>query len=193
MPDQLPKLKAKHRKFADEYFKTGKGGASYLKIYKCTKKASYNAACQMLKRPEVKAYLAKLEAKSVDLTVQNSVISTLEIEEEESRLIRRRVADMFDENGDMREFIDWPADLQAAVKSIEFKSVHIGDDDDGHKIMKNLIKKIYFEDKGSALARMEKVKGMVVEKAEITGHFDIRAILASIDGLNRGKLPQDCD
>jgi len=92
---------------------------------------------------------------------------------------------------------DWPEDLQAAIKTIKYDKLRTGTDAHGNGIFEKFIKEITFNDKGAALNRLERCKGMQVEKREIKAQLDIRMMLTEIDGLNRDgkslRLPQDCD
>ena len=188
-------LSKKHKRFVDLYLINKNATLSYQKIYGCEKRTAASAGYRLLKRDDIQEYMAALEEKKLEVAAQHAVITDNEVLIEETKLIRRRVPDMFDENGFVKDLKDMPPELQDAIAEIEMVSVPVGVDDEGKEICRNMIKKIKFENKGAALGRIEKVKGMVVDRHdhEHRGTFDVRAILADIDGLNRGKLPQDCE
>lgn len=175
-------LRDKHRRFANEYFKTQNGTQSYLKVYKCDPNAAKSGASRLLKNVNVRKYLAQMEEAATREVVEQKVISENEILQEETKLALQNLTAVLDENGQMLAFGDWPADIRAAIRSIKFT-----DDMAGNRV----ISEVQFYDKGQALNRLEKCYGMQVEKREVTGQLDIRAVLASIDGKNRGKLPQE--
>ena len=115
--------------------------------------------------------------------------------QQETRIASADIGDIFDEIGEIMELHDWPEDLRAAIKDFKFDRIRVGTDDHGNAIYKKYLKKLTFHDRGAALNRLEKCYGMHQgnkrEKKEVSGGIDIRAILAKIDGLNRGKLPQE--
>lgn len=188
-------ISKKHKRFADLYHHSKNGTLSYQEVYGCKPKTAAAAAYKLLKRDDIKSYLERLEERKLEVAAHHAVITDNEVLIEETKLIRRRIPEIFDENGDLKDLKDWSPELQDAVAEIEMVKVVADYDEDGRPIEKNVIKKIKFESKGQALGRIEKVKGMIVDKHDHEHHgtFDIRAILADIDGLNRNKLPQDCD
>jgi len=185
-------LADKHRRFANEYFKTGKAGPSYQKYYTCTPAAACTAGWRLLKREDVQAHLAKLEAHEVEVIAEEKVYSEREALEAETRIADVDFIEMYDENGLILDPKDWPKHLRKAVKTIDYEDAIITDKNGETQTMR-VIKRITFNARGGALNRIERCYGMHTEKVEHSGQVDIRAILARIDGLNRGKLPQDCD
>jgi hypothetical protein len=190
------KIPLKHKKFADQYFLTGKMGLSYQDVYKCTKNAAAVGANKLLKDPNIQKYINELRLKSTEKTLDKWVANANDILHEDSLLATHRVPGILDENGMLKDIHDWPDDMQAAIKTIEYDDVEVieSETEDG-PVMKTerRIKKIHFNDKGQALGRMERALGIISDEGGDTNIFDIRVILAKIDGLNRGKLPQDCD
>lgn len=196
----MTKLPIKHKQFADAYFLSGNASASYRKVYKCKIESANVSASKLLKNTKVQAYLEELRDKSTKKTVEKWVATSNDILHEDSLLATHRVPGILDENGALRPIEDWPEDMQAAIKTIEYEDVVVTDwdnlDNDGkpRSRLERRIKKISFNDKGQALGRMEKALGIVSDEGgKGDQYFDIRVILAKIDGQNKGKLPQDCD
>jgi phage terminase small subunit len=189
------KLTAKQKKFADLYIETGNKQKSYLKAYPNAKPASAAAAAtRLLKNVKVKAYI-DIRQEQIDSEVFKKQIATKErILHEDSCIALARIGDIFDENGNIKKLEDMPEDLQAAIKSVKYDKIKVGTDDQGNAKYQRRLKSISFHDKGAALNRLEKYYGLhgnKRDKNEVSCQFDIRTILAKIDGLNRGKLPQD--
>jgi sulfur relay (sulfurtransferase) DsrC/TusE family protein len=194
MADIAYTLAPKHRLFADNYFKSGNAAGSYRDIYKCQVKAAASSACKLLKRPDIQAHLAALEAAKANITAMESILDEQETMENETVIVRHTLSDLLDENGEIKDLKDWPERVKRVVKDIEYGHMPAGSDEHGNATSTRYIRKIHFYDKGQALGRVEKVLGMnAPEKKEIGVRMDIRAILKEIDGDNRGKLPQDCD
>lgn len=192
----MSKLSKKHRQFANEYFKTGNATQSYLKYYKCLPESASASAYKVLRRQDVREYLDQLHNADVEVVVEEKVYTEREALEAETRIADVDVTEIFDENGDIRMPEHWPLRIKKAVKAVEIDRYDvIEEDSDGNKTVTSrpFVKKITFNRRGAALDRIEKCFGMQREKVEHSGQIDIRAILARIDGLNRGKLPQDCD
>jgi hypothetical protein len=109
--------------------------------------------------------------------------------------VYKRQGDIFDENGEIMELHNWPENLKAAIKDLKYGRIRVGTDGNGKAIYEKYLKKLALHDKGAALNRLEKCFGMHQEnnrgKKEVSGLIDIRAILKEIDGMNRGKLPQE--
>ena len=193
----MSKLPLKHKKFADDYFLTGNATLSYRNVYKCSEKTANSRGSRLANNVKVKAYLEKLSEKATDKVIEKWTATANDILHEDSLLATHRVPGILDENGALRPIDDWPEDMQAAIKTIEYEDVQVIDQDADGKDRyhtERRIKKITFNDKGQALGRMEKALGIVSEEGgKGDQYFDIRVILAKIDGQNKGKLPQDCD
>ena len=194
----MKKLPIKHKQFAEAYFLSGNGTASYRKVYKCAEKTANSQSSKLLKNPKVQAYLDELRDKTRDRVIEKWTATTNDILHEDSLLATHRVPGILDENGMLRPIGDWPEDVQAAIKAVEYEDVvrttgEPGEDGTPQTEVVRVVKKIHFNDKGQALGRMEKALGIVNDDGGDTNIFDIRVILAKIDGLNRGKLPQDCN
>jgi phage terminase small subunit len=186
-------LSKKHRLFADRYFNNKNAVVSYLDTYKCRETTARGSAHKLLKRPDIQEYLAKLEAKTIEISALESVIDHQEAMASETKIIRHNIQDLLDENGDVKEIKDWPRDLAYTIKDIEYAHMPVGSDAHGNAITEKYIRKIHFLDKGQALGRVERVLGMNAPETKLVGiQLTIRQVLDRIDGDNRGKLPQDC-
>jgi hypothetical protein len=119
------------------------------------------------------------------------IITKEKILQEESYIASANIGDIFDDKGEIKEPHDWPENLQAAIKDFKYGRIRVSTDDQGEPLYKTYLKKLSFHDKGAALNRLEKCYGMQRKKKEVSVNFDIRALLAKIDGQNRGKLPQE--
>lgn len=188
-------LTVKQKRFADLFIETGDKLKSYLKAYPKAKPNSAGAAAtRLLRNVKIKAYI-DIRQEQIDSEVFKRQIATKErILHEDSCIALARVGDIFDENGKLMELDEMPENLQAAIKSIKYDKIRVGTDNEGNAIYQRRLKSISFHDKGAALNRLEKFYGLhgnKREKKEVSCQFDIRAILAKIDGQNRGKLPQD--
>jgi phage terminase small subunit len=163
-----------------------------LKAYPTAKPGSAAAAAtRLLKNVKLKRYI-DIRQEQIDSDVLKRQIFTKErILQEESYIASANIRDIFDENREIKELHDWPEGLCAAIKDLEYDRISVGTDDHGKAKYKYYLKKLTFHDKGAALNRLEKCYGMQRKKKEVSGNFDIRAILARIDGLDRGKLPQE--
>jgi hypothetical protein len=189
------KITENQKRFADNYINSCNAAQSYLKVYQCKSKAAARAsASKLLTNPNIKKYIKDRRA-IIDSEVLKKQIATKEtILHEDSCIALARVGDIFDDNGNIKGLEDMPEDLQAAIKSVKYDKTRVGTDDQGNAIYQRHLKSISFHDKGAALNRLEKYYGLHEkkrEKDEDSFKFDIRAILAKIDGQNRGKLPQD--
>ena len=186
------KLTAKQKKFADLYIETDSKQKSYLKAFPKAKPGSAAAAAtRLLKNVKVKRYI-DVRQEQIDSEVLKRQIATKErILQEETCIALANIEGIFDENGAIKELHDWPEDLIAAIKTVKYDKARVGTDNEGNAIYQKYIKVLIFHDKGAALNRLEKCYGMQREKKEVSGNFDIRAILSEIDGMNRGKLPQE--
>ena len=188
-------LTTKQKRFADLFIETGDKQKSYLKAYQTAKPGSAAAAAtRLLNNVKVKEYI-EIRQEQIDSEVFKHQIATKErILHEDSCIALARVGDIFDDNGNIKGLEDMPEDLQAAIKSVKYDKTRVAIDDQGNAIYQRHLKSISFHDKGAALNRLEKYYGLHKnkrEKDEASFKFDIRAILAKIDGQNRGKLPQD--
>jgi len=190
------KLTAKQKKFADLFIETGDKQKSYLKAYP---KSRYNsaaaAATRLLKNVKVKAYIDTKQEQIDSEVFKHQIVTKERILQEEGRIVRANVKDILDDNGDVKELKDMSEGLLAAIKLIKYDKIRVGTDKQGNAIYEKYIKRISFHDKGAALNRIEKCFGMhqgnkLEEKKDSFGSI-IRAILAEINGQNRGKLPQE--
>ena len=155
------KLTAKQKRFADLFIETGDKQKSYLKAYP---KSRYNsaaaAATRLLKNVKVKAYIDTRQEQIDSEVFKHQIVTRKRILQEEGRIVRANIGDIFDENGEIKELHDWPEDLLAAVKDFRFGRIRVGTDDQGKAIYKKYLKKLIFHDKGAALYRLEKYLGM---------------------------------
>jgi len=155
------KLKPKQKKFADLYIETGDKQKSYLKAYPKVKPGSAAAAAtRLLKNAKVKEYIDTRQEQIDSVVFKHQIVTRERILQEEARIIRADIGDVFDENGEIKELHDWPEDLRAAVKDFRFGRIRVGTDDQGKAIYEKYLKKLIFHDKGAALYRLEKYLGM---------------------------------
>ena len=160
----MSKLSDKHRRFANEYFKTGKAGPSYKKYYNCTPRAACTAACRLLKRDDVQAHIKKLEATEVEVVAEEKVYNERDALVAETRIADVDITEIFDENGMLRMPQDWPMEIKKAIKAIEMDKYTVSTKDaDGNVITETrpYVKKITFNRRGGALDRLEKCFYMV--------------------------------
>lgn len=186
------KLTVKQKNFADLYIETGDKQKSYLKAYPKTKLSSAAAAAsRLLKNVKLKRYI-DIRQEQIDSEVLKRQIATKErILQEDTFLALANIGEIFDENGEIRELYDMPVGLLAAIKIVKYGRMRVGTDKNGNALYQRYTKHITLHDKGAALNRLEKYYGMQRENKEVSGLIDIRAILKEIDGMNRGKLPQE--
>lgn len=190
------KITEKQKRFADQYINSCNAAQAYIEVYQCKSKAAARAsASKLLTNPNIERYIRDRRAV-IDSEVLKRQIATKErILQEETRIALANVGKIFDENGKIKELHDWPKDLQAAVKTLKYDKMRVGTDNQGNAIYQKYIKVLVFHDKGAALNRLEKCFGMdrenEQENKDESGVMLIRAILAKIDGQNRGKLPQE--
>ena len=193
---KVSKLTRKQQLFLDKYLLTGNKAASYRDVYKCKASTARTSAWKTLRRPVVKRRLEEMMALAKDKVIDKWVANANDIMHEDSLMATRRVGDILDEEGLPKEMKDWPAELRASIKNVEYEHIDVMDhsQDPPQMIKKKVIKKIWFEDKGAALGRMEKVLGLIKDENHdnsINFNF-VKVLLQKIDGQNRGKLPQDC-
>ncbi len=137
-------------------------------------------------REDVQEYLRILEEMHVQKIVDKRIAKEEDILVEETKIALNSLAELFDENGTMKDFKDWPKDIKDNVKEVKFTD----DPSTGRRV----IQEIKFYDKGQALGRLERVYGMnAPDKKEVNLKHDIRAILIEIDGMDRGRLPNEND
>jgi len=190
------KISEKQKRFADHYIDSCNAARAYLEVYQCKSKAAARvSASKLLTNPNIKNYIRHRRAV-IDSEVLKRQIATKErILQEETRIAMSDIGGIFDENGEIKELHDWPEDLRAAIKDIKLGRIRVGTDDHGNPIYKKYLKELTLHDKGAALNRLEKCYGMYRENAPEnncdSGVMLIKAILAKIDGMNRGKLPQE--
>jgi len=189
-------LTPKQKRFADLFIETGDKQKSYLRAYPKTRPNSAAAAAtRLLKNVKVKEYI-DLRQEQIDSEVFKKQIATKErILQEETRIAMADIGGIFDENGEIKEVHEWPEGLRAAIKDIKLGKIRVGTDDHGNPTYKKYLKELTLHDKGASLNRLEKCYGMYRENAPEnncdSGVTLIKAILAKIDGMNRGKLPQE--
>lgn len=190
------KITEKQKRFADQYIDSCNATQAYLEVYQCKSKAAARvSASKLLTNPNIKKYIHDRRA-IIDSEILGCQIATKErILQEETCIAMANIGVIFDENGEIKELHDWPEDLRAAIKDLKFGKIRVGTDDHGNSIYKKYLKKLTLHDKGAALNRLEKCHGMHQENNsgnnDDSGAMLIRAILAKIDGQNRGKLPQE--
>jgi phage terminase small subunit len=189
-------LTTKQKKFADLYIETGDRQKSYLKAYPKAKPCSAAAAAtRLLKNVKLKRYIDIRQEQIDSEVLKHQIFTKKQILQEETRIISANIKEIYDENGEIKELHDWPESIRAAIKDFKFGSIRVGTDDHGNAIYKKYLKQLTFHDKGSALNRLEKCYGMHQENKQEnkndSGIMLIKAILAKIDGQNRGKLPQE--
>lgn len=188
------KLTEKQKRFADLYIESCNATQAYLEVYQCRSEAGARAsASKLLTNPNIESYIRDRHVV-IDSEVLKGQIATKErVLQEETSIALSNIGQIFDENGKIRELHDMPEELHAAIKRVKYDKIRVGTDSHGNAIYENHIKEISFHDKGSALNRLEKFYGMQEENKKTSNTLEIRAILAEIDGRDRGKLPQDND
>jgi phage terminase small subunit len=189
-------LTEKQKRFADLYIESCNATEAYLEIYQCKSEAGARAsASKLLTNPNIERYIRDRRAAIDSEVLQRQIATRERVLQEETCIAMSNIGEIFDENGKIRELHDMPEELLAAIKRVKYdKFIYGYDEHTGEPIYRPYIKEITFNDKGQALARLEKVYGMnVPEKHEHDITADIRQILIELDGMDRGKLPQEND
>ena len=172
----MPKLPIKHKQFAEAYFLSGNATASYRKVYKCGEKTANSRGSKLANNVKVQEYIDELRVLTRNSVVEKWTANANDILHEDSLLATHRVPGIMDENGMLKQIEDWPEDIQAAIKTVEYEDVvrTTGDPDkDGNPQTEvvRVIKKIHFNDKGQALGRMERALGIVNDDGGDTNHI----------------------
>ncbi len=143
--------------------------------------ASAAAAASRLLRinPDVINYLASLEVQATNKAMAKASISKQRILDEEGTIAFIDPKDIFDENGAIKDIKDLPEAVRRAIKKVTEQTVA------GMRTVR-----FEFYDKGKALDRLEKCLKMQSEGVTIDGGLTLTMIIKSVDGKNRGKLPQ---
>ena len=136
----------------------GNKSAAYRAVYRCEewKPESVNRqAFSFFEKPKIVARVAELQlaaAKRNEITVDR-------ILQEEKCLSFYDVADIFNENGTIKNIHDIPEDLRRAIAGVQVNEIFGRE----HRTVKTKIK---LADKGRSLERISKHLGMFVERHE---------------------------
>lgn len=146
-------MKAKHRRFCEEYIIDLDGTAAAIRAKYSAKRAKVTAS-ELLKRQDVKDYLSQVQKKVAD-KLEFSAIGVLD---QLKKIVFNDPRKFFDEHGNMIPIKDLPDDCAAALSSIEineeFQTVN------NVKIFTGYTKKIKFWDKNAAVDKAMKHLGL---------------------------------
>lgn len=169
--------------FCDEYVASNNMTKAYRSAFpNCKSDASAAAGASRLlkKNQDVIDYLAAMETQATQVAMKKASISKERILDEESTIAFLDPADMLDENGALKNLKDLPENVRRGIKKITESTV-------------GGVRTVRFEfyDKGKSLDRLEKCLKMQQEGVDLTTGLTLRLIIESIDGKNRGRLPQE--
>ena len=176
-------LSKSQKAFADDYLVSNNMTKSYRSSFpNCKSDASAAAAASRLlkKNQDVIDYLASMEEQVTKSAMDKAEISKARILQEESTIAFLDPKDILDENGMVKNIQDLPESVRRGIKKISQSTVG-----------SRTTIRFEFYDKGKALDRLEKCLKMHQEGVELTGGLTLKLIVQSIDGKNRGKLPQE--
>jgi phage terminase small subunit len=188
----VARMSVPHKRFADEYMANGQNGTqAYMAVFKRIKngKTASAAACRLMKRHDVKAYIELCKQFTTDELLTYMSVTKTRVLEEEAKLAFFDVRKMFDINGDVLPPKYWPEEIARASSGIDIDQKW---DEKNQKWQYRY--KIKFNDKGRALQRLETVLGMnkAPDLTDDTANL-FKSFLTSIDGDSRGKLPAEME
>lgn len=169
--------------FADDYLTSNNMTKSYrLGFPNCKSDTSAAAAASRLLRTNkaVRDYIDTLEVQVTKQAMSKAAISKERILQEESAIAFADPKDLLDENGALKDLKDLPEVVRRGIKKITESTFN------GIKTVR-----IEFYDKGKSLDRLEKCLKMQQDGIDLAGGLTLRYIIESIDGKNRGRLPQE--
>lgn len=176
-------LTKSQKAFCDEYLVCNNMTKAYLSAFpNCKKEASAAAAASRLlkQNQDVIDYLAAMETQATQSAMKKAEISKERILSEEGTIAFADPKDLLDENGALRDVKDMPEHVRRAIKKITETTV-----------AGVVTKRVEFYDKGKSLDRLEKCLKMQQDGIDLGGGLTLKLIVQSIDGKNRGRLPQE--
>lgn len=176
-------LTKSQKMFCDQYLVLNNMTKAYLSAFpNCTSASSAAAgASRLLKRnKEVRDYLSAMDQQATQTAMSSAAISKERVLQEESSIAFSDPRDLLDENGQIRDLKDLPESVRRGIRRIT-QSTSAG--------VTNV--RVEFYDKGKSLDRLQKCLKMQQEGIDLDKGLTLRFIIESIDGKNRGKLPQE--
>ena len=160
----LEKLTPNQSIFVAEYLKDRNGTRAYLAAYRKTCKSENAAAVEahkLLRNPKIKSYLEK----ELEIIRRKLLITPENLLREESLICFRDIRRLF-AGGVLLAPDELPDDIARIVESVQITTKRVKDGDDW--VTENTYK-YKLSDKGSALGRMERHLGMLIDKTEHSG------------------------
>lgn len=171
------------KQFCDEYLVIKNMTKAYRSAFpNCKSDASAaSAASRLLKNNmDIQTYIEALENQATEQAMEKAAISKERILDEESTIAFLDPKDLLDENGALRDLKDIPENVRRGIKKITESTIA------GVRTVR-----FEFYDKGKSLDRLEKCLKMQQDGVDVSKGLTLKLIIESIDGKNRGRLPQD--
>jgi phage terminase small subunit len=159
----LPKLQRRHKLFCDHYLTGMTGSDAYRQIEPDAGQGrARDGAYRILKRPEVKAYLAE---RRKDLSEATGVRAE-QIVRELSMVGFSNIKKLYNEDGSIIPVHLLPDEVAASLSGIDVEALYEGSGKD--RIRVGDILKFKAWPKVDALEKLAKILGFMVEKVEVT-------------------------
>ena len=117
---------------------------AYRSAYKSTAKSVPQQACNLFRKPNVRARLAFLTEKELS----HLHVTAQRVIQEQARIAFADPARMFDADGNLLAISDMPEDIRRALASVDIETHGISSDDEGAK---SVTSKVKYLSKGAAL------------------------------------------
>ncbi len=162
-------LNINQEEFCRKYVEYGGNGTqAYKEVYKCDDDTAKVNASRLLTNANVKKYIDELLE---DVRNRNK-ITVDKIVNEYAKLAFFNPADVFNDNGTVKDIQQLDEKVSSAIKSIKIKEDYRYED--GEQVFDGHTKEISFTDKKAALDSLGKYLGMFTEKSklEISGNSE---------------------
>lgn len=161
-------MNIKQEEFCRKYVENGGNGTqAYLEVYGCDEDSARTNASRLLTNDNVQEYINELQEEARN----RHRITVDKIANEYMKLAFFNPADVFNDNGTMKDIQQLDNNVTAAIKSIKIKEDYRYED--GEQVFDGYTKEITFADKRASLDSLGKFLGMFVEKYELGNDIKI--------------------
>ena len=155
-------MNIKQEEFCRKYVEYGGNGTqAYKEVYECDDDAARTNASRLLTNDNVKAYIDEL----LEDARNRNKITVDKIVNEYAKLAFFNPANVFNDNGTVKDIQQLEDNVTAAIKTIKIKEDYRYED--GEQVFDGYTKEISFSDKKAALDSLGKFLGIFVEKSKV--------------------------
>lgn len=165
----MGELNIKQEEFCRKYVELGGNGTqAYKEVYECDDESAKANASRLLTNDNVQAYIEEL----LEDARNRNKITVDKIVNEYAKLAFFNPANVFNDNGSVKDIQQLDDNVTAAIRSIKIKEDYIYEH--GEQKPDGYTKEISFADKKAALDSLGKFLGMFVDKSkvELSGEVD---------------------